>query len=346
MLQEKVGVPLWVGLGTFGNSVGTLTAVSGCLRAAGLCMDGMSDSERLSLLGYWEGCHFSEESDFEMIREQPLFAIEGGSWTSISASGEKQSSWFMLPEDISVDQLSVDFLKQTRVATRLYECLGVIKLPRVEYYRQFVFPRIPEMSDEEVLAHMHDVEMHIGTLRLAEPMFANECASLQWIPDGRGGRMSTEQTYDPKNPVFHEFFPDRLLPKGLLRRADFLRKVGMKTDFNREIFLRCCKELASERDQGADPSMLVKKANALLTYLVQNYFSFQLEDNNFAEFFAEVASYPLVAPRAPRVAEANGCYQSPAVIVPLKDAVSVSSQSVAHTVLTEVVCRSLETTLT
>ena len=58
------------------------------------------------VLSWWwlgQGCHFEEETEFEMVREQPLFAKEGGGWTNISSA---DSDWFMLPEDISQEMLS------------------------------------------------------------------------------------------------------------------------------------------------------------------------------------------------------------------------------------------------
>lgn len=132
--------------------------------------------------------------------------------------------------------------------------------------------------------------------------------------------------YDPENPVFHEFFSERLLPATLRKRLPFVRTIGLTVDFNRDVFLRCARELgeAAAKTQNNDEQMpaLVKKANALLNYLVKNYFSFQQESSSGAdEFFAEVASYPLVAPRAPRIRK-EGCYVSPRPLVALKDSVS------------------------
>ena len=149
------------------------------------------------------GCHFSEPDEFEKIRDQPIFQVEGGGWTSIANSGDTPD-WFMLPEDISVDKLSGAFLRETRVATRLYEhlgealafdtaltafnsCEGVIKLPRAEYYRRFVFPRLPEMSDDEVFRHMH-VRTHqrCSSNRLSHVYLVSGCRVAPWGTQSRG----------------------------------------------------------------------------------------------------------------------------------------------------------------
>ena len=69
------------------------------------------------------------------------------------------------------------------------------------------------MADAEIFSHMRDLEFHLGSLRVQDPSFVTELSQLAWIPSAGGERRCVEDIYDPDNPVFHQFFPERLLPQ-------------------------------------------------------------------------------------------------------------------------------------
>ena len=78
------------------------------------------------------------------------------------------------------------------------------------------------MSDGEVLSHMRDLEFHLGSLRVQDPEFVTELSQLDWIPLPSGERKCALDVFDPDNAVFHQFFPQQLLPDSLYKLAPFL----------------------------------------------------------------------------------------------------------------------------
>lgn len=127
--------------------------------------DSATPSDIEYLLRRWEADLSSiSEGQLTLLRQLPVFAVEratpGSSFIPIHDLARPRE----LPETSFGGTLEGTFLRKTSVAPSLYRALGIQALSAVEYYRDYVFPTFPDLSDAERLLHMDQVQELVSTL--------------------------------------------------------------------------------------------------------------------------------------------------------------------------------------
>ena len=262
--------------------------------------DNVGRAERDVLLKYFEAADF-DAADLLSIKKLPLFevnqssrTIRAGAPAQFVALSELDQPPRQLPEGfIGMELDGVFFKSKAGVATNLYASLGITLLSRAELYVRYVFPAFADLSDQERNTHLRMVEIFWDDLLLADPGFADIAKALKCVRRVDGSLVRADETFDPTNPVFREFFPERIPAPSMTKHLAMLRLLGMQSEFSRETFLRCARLAADEQD--------VRRASALVEYLLDTENRLNLAplskiraDQQVKAFYAELQDLPIV----------------------------------------------------
>jgi hypothetical protein len=146
--------------------------------------------------------------------------------------------------------------------------------------------------------------------------FRRAVQSLPFVPLEGGEVVSPSECFDPREPVFVEFFADRLpsrrvVPPGWTSSADdwlhFLVKAGMMTEMNRDAFLDVARSISEQVGQSVGQTSTYlqsvrARAGRLNRYLMNNFETFKDDQNPDATkaFFDELSQLSLAQPMAPK----------------------------------------------
>ena len=146
--------------------------------------------------------------------------------------------------------------------------------------------------------------------------FKRAVQSLAFVPLESGEVVCPLECFDPREPVFVEFFADRLpsrrhVPAGWTSSVDdwlhFLVKAGMMTEMNRDAFMDVARSISEEVGHAVGQTLtyiqsLRSRASRLNRYLMNNFETFKDQDNPDAtkSFFDELSQLSLAQPMAPK----------------------------------------------
>eukprot|EP01052_Picozoa_sp_SAG31_P014459 SAG31_NODE_899_length_11146_cov_7.265049_4_plen_2267_part_00 len=293
-----------------------LTALCSCIGELDLNVDVLlKPKERDLLLEYWQAAELSPAHQ-KMLKRLPLFEKEGSRHSFVSISDRP---WSMLPDDIPVSDLRGEFLKHKTQFTALYESLHIEPLTRERFYVDFIFKEIQrgDISEEERGRHMHDVSIHFDNLVARSPSdFKSAVQSLAFVPLESGEVVSPLECFDPREPVFVEFFADRLpsrrhVPPGWTSSIDdwlhFLVKAGMMIEMDRNAFLDVARSISKQVTQSVGQTStnlqtVRARASRLNRYLISNFETFKHNENPdiTKAFFDELSQLSLAQPMTPK----------------------------------------------
>ena len=304
------------------------------LRILLACVDSLSldvgalllPEDRDALLEYWQASDLTPE-DLQLLKRLPLFEKE----RQVTGASEQQqrmfveissATWHMLPEDIPASDLRGEFLEHKSSVADIYERLGVQPLTRETFYTSFIFAEMQQgtLSLQEFGRHLYDISLHFDQLVARSPAFKDALMAVAFVPMAQGGALvRPHECFDPRNPLFVQFFsdslPSKIPPRGWGTHVqtewlNFLEKVGMTCEFSPSVFIDCARQVSQEaREQdvaqrpAAQVASLRSRASRLGRYLIDEFESLKAELGGECEeaqrFFEELSQLALAEPMKP-----------------------------------------------
>jgi len=325
MLLDGYSVPYVDSLGPLPTVTpkGVLTALYGARLLGVDCRD-LSGADRDALLTYFEKYEFSDEADLSMLRCLPLFEKDGTTAAADFTSIES-GKWFTLPEKIPLTELEGEFLKaKPYVAPSLYKRLGIIALPRDEFYKLHIFPKFDtHMSQPERERHMRDVKQHLPELVAADKGFLIAAGSVPWLPGPEAGSLhSTMEMVSHRSQLLSDLFPHLVVPVGYRSYiwSSFLMELGLRTEPTIEDLLRCGRSLAQELDAATtseEVGALQARGRAILEFVATRSSTGSMSDFKPNESqIRELGSLPIAPVKPhPLPADTPGLYRPPCALL-------------------------------
>lgn len=204
-----------------------------------------------------------DEVDLRLIRDLPIFEVsttprETRLFVTLS---ELEQPPRQLPAGFAGMKLSGIFFKsKSDTASTLYELLGITLLSRAELYIHHVFPKFSDMTDSQRISHLRTIEIFWYELISIDPSFPSIAKQILCVRLSDGSLAKAEETFDPTNPVFREFFPERIPSAVMEPITSLLRLLGMRSEFSRNSYLECARAAAATQD--------IRRAEALVNYIL------------------------------------------------------------------------------
>ena len=248
------------------------------------------DRKIAKLFTYFSPINFFKDKDsLDRVKSLPFFKNIDNSYNSLTGETYVWPSHICLSgKHVWIDMIkdkAVVFLKTDGVWSRLgsAETLGIDVLSPWSFYTKFIFPYYHLLSTEERMKHLkhirntpelfnaahYDSEAKFDSDHKKDALtFINALKKLQCIFKN-GALMTVSSLCDPDVQLFKEF-PDtyEFPPEELSDRKwlEFFRKIGLKTDINKQEFISLCDSLAYGHHKR--PS---KASRALLNYLFDKH---------------------------------------------------------------------------
>lgn len=216
---------------------------------------------------------------------------------------------YTLPAKIPTDDIDVwqsksgtVFLETNDILLPLYAHLGCATISVLDVYCTFILQHFEYLSPEARTVHLKHIYKEY--LRDDAPSnIANDdrtklldsLKNLSFIGDKEGELHQASDFYDPETVLFRVMLPEEKLPPRagtLFRESEwlsFLRKLGLKSEVTKDIFLEFAHQVAHE---GKDTSSM----SALTKSKVMTQHLFSMDSRERGKMLEDISEIPFVAP--------------------------------------------------
>ncbi|KAK2160900.1 hypothetical protein LSH36_125g03013 [Paralvinella palmiformis] len=223
-----------------------------------------------------------EEENASALRDLPFYTTICGHQIALT-----DCIVYTLPSKIPTDGIDIwqnesgtVFLERNDDFQALYDYLGCAKINVVDVYSQFIFQHLEYFPEDDRMIHLYHVYsryLKTGTGHLLSAAERDNLLGvlnqMPFVDCGSGDLQLASEFYDPNNVVFKVMLPeDRFAPvprNSPFRESewyDFLGKLGLIRELNREMFVQFANQVACE-GHIHDKTVALAKSKVLVQHL-------------------------------------------------------------------------------
>jgi hypothetical protein len=202
-----------------------------------LCLTGMNSltaQQRFQILSYIESAAVELSKDilnkiknmclFQTVKKQFTKIVSDITYCTLPITTTPQARDLFLKFQTSTN-LGILHANMLDVAPKLIKRLHITSLSMANYFIQFIFPNVQNMSRRNILECVECVQLQYRDLCSSNKDFENVILRLRWIECEDGVWRSARELFDPTVSLFSSYFEKSLFPPSWIPRhlLDFLR---------------------------------------------------------------------------------------------------------------------------